>query len=868
MNMAAIHTLTSLLDSIASVALVTWLVRITVLAALACMYLALARRAQPALRHAIAVGSLFAVVLLPVASKLLPAVSVPVLKAPIPTITVKFDQPGSLAIDTSTRQTPPPATVGAIGTPAKVFAPAPVPVTTTRILAARALSDVRDAFLSSRNWIRFAIVMWVLVALGLFARLALAFTRAYRVARRAPLVTDEFVRVEIERACRALGVTRWIDLALSDEIAVPMVFGLGNPRVILPVSAQTWSRDRLYVVLLHEIAHIRRRDCASMLFARTVSSLVWFHPLVVMLSRDVRRESERACDQLVLSTGVRGSDYAEHLVSIARLSSLRDPLAASTLAFAARSTLEQRVFSILGGRLSTTTRRAVTAIALVGVVVFSGLAAVRPTHAVVTDDSPPRWFRVRTLTPAQQAQIDRQVQRLNKQQIGLTPAQQMRLDKQLQKLNKQMLTPKEQEKLNKQVEKLNKQINRAVENRIDTRVQNHINYQVLNAVNVGLEDADKECDLVCDKASDGEEWFDRAGTYYKERKFDKAGRAYENAARFGYKPDVAFYNAGCSFALSHQDEVAIRMLRKALENGFDDPEKYDTDEDLNSLRGDKNFQKLVDDARHSDTGLQSLRQAEDQYQGLELAGNADKGSWNQVGVELMRAGAFDRAAEAFDNEYKASGDIDAIYNKACSRALQGKNKEALDLLEQCIAAGDVDTGHMLGDPDLMSLHGEKRFDELVGMAGDLNLSSSWQNDDKAWKGNEQKRWAHVLPRYESAVRRYPRIGRAWANLAFVQLKGEQAHKSVESYQKALNLGFRNPATLYNLGCASAQAGNTDAAFQFLAKAEKAGFDVHGYAQWDDDLAPLKADPRWNELKDRWQEEEGQKDREKNIKNYD
>ena len=98
MNMAAIHTLTSLLDSIASVALVTWLVRITVLAALACMYLALARRAQPALRHAIAVGSLFAVVLLPVASKLLPAVSVPVLKAPIPTITVKFDQPGSLAI--------------------------------------------------------------------------------------------------------------------------------------------------------------------------------------------------------------------------------------------------------------------------------------------------------------------------------------------------------------------------------------------------------------------------------------------------------------------------------------------------------------------------------------------------------------------------------------------------------------------------------------------------------------------------------------------------------------------------------------------------------------------------------------------------
>lgn len=851
MNMAAIHTLTSLIDSIASVALVTWLVRITVLAALACMYLTMARRAQPALRHAIAVGSLLAVVLLPVASKLLPAVKLPVLKAPIPTLLVKMDQPGSLTIDTSSGQTPPPATTPeAAGEAPRTMATAPpalAAATTSNPdgpgLRARAVSLVRDAFLSSRNWIRFAVVMWVLVALALLARLAIAFTRAYRVAARAVLESDEFLRVEVERACRALGVTRWIDIALSNEIAVPMVIGLGNPRVVLPVTSQQWSRDRLAVVLLHEIAHIRRRDCASMLFARAVSSLLWFHPLVVMLSRDVRRESERACDQLVLSTGVRGSDYAEHLVSIARLSSLRDPLAASTLAFAARSTLEQRVFSILAGRLNATSRRMIAAIALVALVAFAGLAAMRPTQAAVVEGWSSNYrFRVQELSAEQQARINRQADRIAHQTSKLTPRQMAQIDRQAARLARQ------------------------AEHLVNTQVQNHINYQVLNAVNTGLEGAGKACDLVCDKENDGEEWYDRAGTYYKDRKFDKAGRAYENAARFGYNTAVAFYNAGCSFALSHQDDVAIRMLRKALDNGFDDPEKYDTDEDLNSLRGDARFQKLVDDARHSEKGLQSLRSAEDQYQGLALAGSVDNGNWNQVGVELMRAGAFDRAAEAFDNEYKASGDTDAIYNKACARALQGQNKEALDLLEQCIAAGDVDTGHMLGDPDLMSLHGEKRFDELVVMANDLNLSASWQHDNKAWKGDEQRRWATELPRYESVARHYPRVGRAWFNLGFIQLKGEQAHKSVDSYQKALNLGFRNPATLYNLGCASAQAGNNDAAFKFLAKAEKAGFDVHGYAQWDDDLDPLKADPRWNELKDRWQEEEGQKDRE-DIKKY-
>ncbi|HET6463682.1 MAG TPA: M56 family metallopeptidase, partial [Candidatus Krumholzibacteria bacterium] len=749
--------------------------------------------------------------------------------------------PGSLTIDTSTDQTPPPATVGAIAAPAKTTVaarPVPVEMTGARALAARAVALSRAALTSTRNWIRFAIVMWVLVALALFVRLAVAFTRAYRVASRAALESDEFLRVEVERACRALGVTRWIDIALTDEIAVPMVVGVGNPRVVLPVKSQQWSRDRLYVVLLHEIAHIRRRDCASMLFARAVGSVLWFHPLVVMLSRDVRRESERACDQLVLSTGVRGSDYAEHLVSIARLSSLRDPLATSTLAFAARSTLEQRVFSILAGRLNSTSRRMLAAIAVVAVVAFAGIAALRPTQAAVVEEGLPNLqFRVHELSVQQQAQINRTAERVARQVARLTPQQTMQIDREAARLARQ------------------------TQHLVNTQVQNHINYQVLNSINTSLEGADKACDLVCDKENDGEEWYERAGTYYKDRKFDKAGRAYENAARFGYNTATAFYNAGCSFALSHQDDTAIRMLEQALAAGFDDPEKYDTDEDLNSLRGNARFQKLVNQARKSDTSLRSLRAAADQYENLALAGHVENGNWNQVGVELMRAGAFDRAAEAFDNEYKESGDTDAIYNKACARALQGRSKEALDLLEQCIAAGDVDTGHMLGDPDLMSLHREKRFDELVVMANDLNLSASWQRDDKAWKGDEHKRWMVALPRYELTARRYPRIGRAWANLGFIQLKGDDAPRSVESYQKALNLGFRNPATLYNLGCASAQAGNTDAAFKFLDKAEKAGFDVQGYAQWDDDLDPLKADPRWDELKDRWQEEEGQKDRE-------
>ncbi|HKW14892.1 MAG TPA: tetratricopeptide repeat protein, partial [Candidatus Krumholzibacteria bacterium] len=402
-------------------------------------------------------------------------------------------------------------------------------------------------------------------------------------------------------------------------------------------------------------------------------------------------------------------------------------------------------------------------------------------------------------------------------------------------------------------EKLQEKIDSRMRERTESNLKDGANYQIAGT--------DEE-------ESDAESWYDRANTYYQHGSFEKAGRAYESAARFGYESGKAYYNAGCSYALAGQTDDAIKMLRHAFAEGFEDPEKYDTDSDLNSLRGDARFQKLLDEVRHSDTGIENLRAAENQYQHLASAGDVENGDWNSAGIDLMRAGAYDRAATAFDNEYKASGDNDALYNKACARALGGKTSDALDLLEQTIAAGSVDIDHMRTDPDLAPLRNDKRFEGLCELERALDLSDSWKHDDKSWKGNEQMRWQSVLTHYEDVAKDYPKLGRAWFNLGFVQLMVDQPQKSSVSFQKALDLGFRNPTTLYNLACANARAGNQDAAFNYLAQAEKAGFDVANHAMSDDDLDPIKADARWRELKQRWQSEEDQKHREKNKKKYD
>ena len=565
MTMASMLSLSTLLDGMASPSLVGWLLRITLLGAVACLYLALARRAQPALRHAVAVGSLLAVVLLPVASKLLPAVPLPVLRAreaaPM-TPLVAISDPAPITIDLAPARSLTPARGAIDVTPVR-------PVDTVRASRATISSFVREQMRSTTNWMRLAAVLWILVATALLVRLTLAFMRARRISDQAQPITDEFLRVEVERACRVLGVTRFIDIAVSNDVAIPIVTGVLKPRIILPAVAEEWSRERMAVVLLHELAHIRRYDAVTMLFAQVVGASLWFHPFVGMLTRQVRRESERACDDLVLRAGVRGSDYAEHLVSIAKSSSRRDPLAGATLAFAARSTLEQRVASILSARKRVSSPRFIAAVVAASLAMFVAIATARPTERKCNNEC---------TQEATQYQVDK--------------------------------VQFEQAREADQVEYLQAK-----------QEAQQYSYQVQLAGN----DDEEE--------NDGESWYDCAHSYYMRGRWDKAGRAYENAAKFGYNRATAYYNAGCSWALAKQPGPAIDALENAFEEGFDDLDMYQSDEDLNSLREDPRFKKLLTTVMNSDEGDTRRRVATRDYDRLVSKKVVDEGDWNSVGID-------------------------------------------------------------------------------------------------------------------------------------------------------------------------------------------------------------------------------------------
>ena len=112
-------------------------------------------------------------------------------------------------------------------------------------------------------------------------------------------------------------VRRPIRILVSPRIPVPVTWGFMRPAVAIPLSAQSWPAHRIRIALLHEVAHARRGDQATQLFARIITAFYWFHPMVWHAFRSLRLEQEKACDDFVLNAGQRSSSYGRQLVEIA-----------------------------------------------------------------------------------------------------------------------------------------------------------------------------------------------------------------------------------------------------------------------------------------------------------------------------------------------------------------------------------------------------------------------------------------------------------------------------------------------------------------------------------------------------------------------
>ena len=319
-------------------ALLAWLLKATALLLLALAMTSVLRRATAGTRHLVWLATLAGILLLPAVSTWTPLRLAILPSELVPSL------PSFTMADRAPVPAPAPIVLVAPPTPATSASPNSTPSLPTT--DNRQLSTAKAA----NEW-RFSLwptmlAVWGGVVLALLGWLGFGALSVRRIIRAGRELTDRAWTAPLCEIADRLDLDAVPRLLSSPLIEMPFACGVVQPTIVLPASAEGWSDSRRRAVLFHELAHVRRRDLVGHTLGRIACAFYWFHPLVWTAARRLRAESERACDDLVLSCGARASDYADHLLDIV-VSVRRYGAPATAMPMARRRELEGRVLAIL-----------------------------------------------------------------------------------------------------------------------------------------------------------------------------------------------------------------------------------------------------------------------------------------------------------------------------------------------------------------------------------------------------------------------------------------------------------------------------------------------------------------------------------------
>jgi beta-lactamase regulating signal transducer with metallopeptidase domain/5-hydroxyisourate hydrolase-like protein (transthyretin family) len=259
------------------------------------------RSAAAGARYLVALGSLLLLSIAPA------AVAVVVTQEFAPTalsLPPPVDPPGqgeAMPLE-QTRPTMPAADSSA---PAAAAVPAPEADGSERLLAAL------DLAATCLPW------LWVFGAPLSFALTTAGLLGAERLRRQSRPLEDARISEMCRRLALSLRISCRVGVAVCDRIAAPILVGVFRPLILLPAAALAgWDPQQLEMVLLHELAHVRRCDNLVNLLQRLVESLLFFQPMVWIISGWVRQEREHCCDELVVARTRQPQAYAEILVAL------------------------------------------------------------------------------------------------------------------------------------------------------------------------------------------------------------------------------------------------------------------------------------------------------------------------------------------------------------------------------------------------------------------------------------------------------------------------------------------------------------------------------------------------------------------------
>ena len=219
---------------------------------------------------------------------------------------------------------------------------------------------------------------------ALLVRLAFGLAGAVRLTAKGTPLEGAAWRALVERFLALVSLRRDVRLKSHPEVLVPLTWGWRRPVVLLPEGSESWTDDERSSALFHELSHVKRADFLVMLLVRASLALFWWNPLCWIVYRELQKEQEIACDELVLRAGIRPSTYAATLLAFRRSAGFRWNPSAALLGMLGKSSFQERLAAILKQKLTFMEVKMKTKIMLVLSLVLAValVGTARPVSAV------------------------------------------------------------------------------------------------------------------------------------------------------------------------------------------------------------------------------------------------------------------------------------------------------------------------------------------------------------------------------------------------------------------------------------------------------------------------------------------------------
>jgi beta-lactamase regulating signal transducer with metallopeptidase domain len=194
------------------------------------------------------------------------------------------------------------------------------------------------------------LALWLTLGYAVFLawraiRLARFGRRKNKLRRAAEFAGLPNHAARVARRCRAILAIKRVEVVQASSARMPYTIGARRPLIVLPEAFCTASEEHLLSVLGHEMAHVARRDYLTNFICEVIMLPVSFHPLALLIKKQIDRERELACDELVSKRLQQPELYARSLVWAADVSSQARSQAFLLSMFDGRN-LEERIMRL------------------------------------------------------------------------------------------------------------------------------------------------------------------------------------------------------------------------------------------------------------------------------------------------------------------------------------------------------------------------------------------------------------------------------------------------------------------------------------------------------------------------------------------